>query len=145
MLAIPLMSGECERVFSFAKHLITGSCDRLQVDIIEANECLKWWFGLPKKEVFWNNDGNEDGIPILREKEAAGEVLLPGEIVQKTQTLKEKELEAEMGAEAEATRKAHEPVADDSSGEEDDLIQLGGDGEVIFDDGDEFDQAEIAD
>lgn len=75
---------------------------------------------MPKKEAFWNNNGNEDGIPILREKEAAGKVLLPGEIVQKAQTLKE-ELEAEMEAEAEAIRKA------------------------IFDDGDEFDQAEIAD
>ena len=76
---------------------------------------------MPKKEAFWNNDGIEDGIPILREKEATGEALLPGEIIQKAQTLKEKELEAEMEAEAGAIRKA------------------------IFDDGDEFGQAEIAD
>jgi hypothetical protein len=41
MLAIPMMSAECERVFSSAKHLITDSRNRLRSDIIEANECLK--------------------------------------------------------------------------------------------------------
>lgn len=45
MLAIPMMSAECERVFSSAKHLITDSRNRLRPDIIEANECLKHWFG----------------------------------------------------------------------------------------------------
>jgi len=45
MLAIPMMSAECERVFSSAKYLITDSRNRLKPDIIEANECLKHWFG----------------------------------------------------------------------------------------------------
>ena len=52
MLAIPLMSAECERVFSSAKHLITDSRTRLLADIIEANECLKFWFGRPDPKAF---------------------------------------------------------------------------------------------
>ena len=47
MLAIPLMSAECERVFSSAKHLLTNPRNRLKADIIKANECLKSWFGRP--------------------------------------------------------------------------------------------------
>jgi len=50
MLAIPMMSSECERVFSSAKHLLTDARNRLSPDIIEANECLKHWFGLQKEE-----------------------------------------------------------------------------------------------
>ena len=50
MLAIPMMSAECERVFSSAKHLLTDARNRLNPDIIEANECLKYWFGKPAKE-----------------------------------------------------------------------------------------------
>ena len=41
MLAIPAMSAEYERVFSSAKHLLTDAHNRLDPDIIEANECLK--------------------------------------------------------------------------------------------------------
>ena len=44
MLAIPIMSAECERVFSSAKHLLTDTCNRLNPNIIEANECLKHQF-----------------------------------------------------------------------------------------------------
>ena len=50
MLAIPMMSAECERVFSSAKHLITDSRNRLNPDIIEASECLKHWLGKPEKK-----------------------------------------------------------------------------------------------
>lgn len=50
MLAIPMMSAECERVFSSAKHLITDARNRLRPDIIEANECLKHWFGKPEEK-----------------------------------------------------------------------------------------------
>jgi len=50
MLAIPAMSAECERVFSSAKHLITDARNRLNPDIIEANECLKHWFGKAEEE-----------------------------------------------------------------------------------------------
>ena len=45
MLAIPMMSAKCERVFSSAKHLFTDTRSRLNPDIIEANECLRHWFG----------------------------------------------------------------------------------------------------
>jgi hypothetical protein len=50
MLAIPMMSAECERIFSSAKHLITDSRNRLNPEIIEANECLKHWFGKPEEQ-----------------------------------------------------------------------------------------------
>ena len=52
MLAILLMSAECERVFSSAKHLLTNSRNCLKADIIEANECLKSWFGRPHAKAF---------------------------------------------------------------------------------------------
>jgi len=52
MLAIPLISAECERVFSFAKHLVTDTHNRLKADIIKANECLKSWYGRPKPKAF---------------------------------------------------------------------------------------------
>jgi hAT family protein len=44
MLAIPMMSAECESYIS-AKYLITNSHNRLNPDIIEASECLKHWYG----------------------------------------------------------------------------------------------------
>jgi len=44
MLAIPLISAKCERIFSSAKHLVTDSRNRLKANIIEANKCLKSWF-----------------------------------------------------------------------------------------------------
>lgn len=50
MLAIPMMSAECERVFSSAKYLITDSRNRLNPDTIEASECLKHWFGKPEEK-----------------------------------------------------------------------------------------------
>jgi len=59
MLAIPLMSAECERVFSSAKHLITDSRNRLKADIIEANECLKSWFGRPEPGAFDKGDDSD--------------------------------------------------------------------------------------
>jgi hypothetical protein len=59
MLAIPAMSAECERVFSSAKHLITDARNRLDPDIIEANECLKHWFGKPKEEKGSEENGSK--------------------------------------------------------------------------------------
>lgn len=50
MLAIPATSAECERVFSSAKLLIVDSRSRLLPNTIEANECLKAWFGKPKEK-----------------------------------------------------------------------------------------------
>jgi hypothetical protein len=50
MLAIPMMSAECERVFSSAKHLLTDTRNHLNPDIIEANECLRHWFGKPEED-----------------------------------------------------------------------------------------------
>jgi hAT family C-terminal dimerisation region len=43
LLAIPAMSAECERVFSSTKILISDHRNRLKDDIIEANECVRYW------------------------------------------------------------------------------------------------------
>jgi hypothetical protein len=44
LLSIPLMSAECERVFSAAKNLLTKLRNNLNVDVIEACTCLKYWY-----------------------------------------------------------------------------------------------------
>jgi hAT family C-terminal dimerisation region len=38
------MSAECERVFSSAKKMITPDRNGLNDDIVEACECLKYWW-----------------------------------------------------------------------------------------------------
>lgn len=50
MLALPISSAECERIFSSAKLLITPSRSRLKSDIIEANECLRAWFAAEEEK-----------------------------------------------------------------------------------------------
>jgi hypothetical protein len=45
-----MMFVECERVFSNAKHLLIDTCNRLNPDIIEANECLRHWFSKPEED-----------------------------------------------------------------------------------------------
>ena len=61
-LAVPPMSDECERLFSSAKILITHRRSCLKMDIIEANECLRAWYGRPKKHSFEDKDiGQEEG------------------------------------------------------------------------------------
>ena len=52
MLAIPLISAKCKRVFSFAKHLVTNSRNCLKANIIKANEYLKSWYGRLKPKAF---------------------------------------------------------------------------------------------
>ena len=69
ILAIPLISAECKRVFSSAKHLVTNSHNHLKADIIEANKCLKSWYGCPKLKAFgW---GVDPDINDLYEEEIA--------------------------------------------------------------------------
>lgn len=70
MLAIPMMSAECERVFSSAKHLITDSRNRLNPDIIEASECLKHWLGKPDEKVDQElKSGASKEVPAVKEDE----------------------------------------------------------------------------
>ena len=84
MLAIPAMSAECERVFSSAKHLITDARNRLNPDIIEANQCLKHWFGKAEEEKDSKEEkgskeenGPKDKTgPKLEEAEASEEEML---------------------------------------------------------------------
>lgn len=45
ILNIPLMSAECERVFSAAGYLITSRRARIKEDIVEAVICLRGWQG----------------------------------------------------------------------------------------------------
>jgi hypothetical protein len=44
LLSIPAMTAECERVFSSSKILILDRRNRLKDDIIEASECLNYWY-----------------------------------------------------------------------------------------------------
>ena len=59
MLAIPSSSDACERLFSSAKLLLNDQRSRLKMDIIEANECLRSWFGPPGMKAF---DPEEEAI-----------------------------------------------------------------------------------
>ena len=43
LLSIPAMAAECERVFSSTKILILDYRNRLKDDVIEANECIRYW------------------------------------------------------------------------------------------------------
>lgn len=43
LISIPLMSAECERVFSAAGYLITSRRNHMKEDIIEATTCLRAW------------------------------------------------------------------------------------------------------
>ena len=43
ILSIPAIAAKCERVFSSTKILISDRRNRLKDDIIEANECIRYW------------------------------------------------------------------------------------------------------
>jgi len=74
MLAIPMMSAECERVFSSAKHLLTDTRNRLNPDIIEANECLKHWFGKPMEEMNQESEVSEEVVVTDTKKDDESDV-----------------------------------------------------------------------
>jgi hypothetical protein len=67
MLAISMMSAECERIFSSAKLLITNTRSRLLPDIIEASECLKAWLSEERKRTTFDEDvdDNENDVNSL--------------------------------------------------------------------------------
>ncbi len=44
MFIILAMSAECERVFSSLKLMITDRRNVLKEEVIEANECLRYWY-----------------------------------------------------------------------------------------------------
>ena len=52
VFAVPAMSDECERLFSSAKILLSDRRSRLRMDIIEASECLRAWYGPPPRKTF---------------------------------------------------------------------------------------------
>ena len=64
MLAIPPAADACERLFSSTKLLITDLRSRLKMDIIEANECLRSWYGPPKKADYEAEEDEDIDIPI---------------------------------------------------------------------------------
>jgi hypothetical protein len=74
-LAVPPMSDECERLFSSAKMLVTNRRSCLKIDIIEANECLRAWYGRPKKSTFEDQEiGREEGEQWDNQDEQEGTV-----------------------------------------------------------------------
>jgi hAT family C-terminal dimerisation region len=69
-LAVPAMSDECERLFSSAKILLNDHRSRLKIDIIEASECLRAWYGPPTHRTFDDKTiGVLEGEPPLQENE----------------------------------------------------------------------------
>ena len=52
VLAVPAMSDECERLFNSAEILLTDRRSRLKIDVIEASECLRSWYGPPQQHAF---------------------------------------------------------------------------------------------
>ncbi|OBS15285.1 hypothetical protein FPOA_13876 [Fusarium poae] len=68
VLALPPMSDECERLFSSAKLLLTDHRLRLRMDVIEASECLRAWYGRSEQKAF------EDSAIGLMEGEAGSTV-----------------------------------------------------------------------
>ncbi|KJZ68940.1 hypothetical protein HIM_08228 [Hirsutella minnesotensis 3608] len=74
VLAVPPMSDECERLFSSAKILLSDRRSRLKIDIIEASECLRSWYGPPVRNTFEDtNIGKLEGESDLRENYQAGD------------------------------------------------------------------------
>lgn len=67
VLSIPAMSAECERVFSSTKLMMTPTRNNLNDDIIEACECLKYWwdngliiYNKPTEDEVWQNEEGEE-------------------------------------------------------------------------------------
>jgi hypothetical protein len=74
VLAVPSMSDECERLFSSAKILLSDRRSRLKIDIIEASECLRSWFGPPAQNTFeYINIGRLEGESDLQGTRHGGE------------------------------------------------------------------------
>ena len=65
VFSIPPMSDECERVFSSCKILLNQRRTRLLMEIVEANECLRHWYGPPGKDEFDNKDLERPVRPSL--------------------------------------------------------------------------------
>lgn len=64
ILAVPPISDDCERLFSSAKILLEDRRSCLNMDIIEANECLRHSYGPPVKGTFDSEDvGAVEGEP----------------------------------------------------------------------------------
>ena len=86
ILAVPPMSDECERLFSSAKLLLTDRRSRLKMDVIEACECLRAWFGRPSKPKYDNSViGELEGELLctgIRRNEGGDEGVSGGEDIQ---------------------------------------------------------------
>jgi|SRR6266702_2199660 len=68
MLAIPLISIKCKKVFSFIKHLVINTYNHLKADIIKINKCLKSWYRCLKPKAF--KQGINPDINNLYKEEA---------------------------------------------------------------------------
>ena len=75
-LAVPPMSDDCERLFSSAKLLLADRRSRLHMDIIEASECLRAWYGRPERQAFDNSEiglmEHETGDEVAADAQSVG-------------------------------------------------------------------------
>lgn len=67
-LAVPAMSDECERLFRSAKILLNDRRSRLKIDIIEASEYLRAWYGPPTRKTF-----DDENVGLMEEEPTAAQ------------------------------------------------------------------------
>ena len=80
------MSSECERVFSSTKQMMTPARNNLNDDIVEACECLKYWwdnhlivYNKPTEDEVWQEEEEEEAKKEEEEEqESSREVGLLG-------------------------------------------------------------------
>lgn len=77
MASIPVMSAECERIFSSAKILLSDQRARMKPILIEAYECLRHWM-LGDNQKLFNRDPpiNEKEYTKQQQQEEAEEIIL---------------------------------------------------------------------
>ena len=111
MLAIPLISAKCERVFSSAKHLVTDARNCLKADIIKANKCLKSWYKHPRPKAL--KQGVDPDVDNLYEEE------LTAKVAAKKDSNAQSNVDQEAGEEGEQEGQGNKGDAGDGGDEDD--------------------------
>ena len=117
------MSAECERVFSSAKHLVTDSRNCLKADIIEANECLKSWYGRPKPKAF--EQGVDPDVDDLYKEELAAKAAAKAAAKKDSNVQSNVDQEAGEGGEQEGQGDEGDEVDEGDKDDEDDKDNKG--------------------
>ena len=120
ILTIPPILDKCERLFSSCKILLEDRRSRLQIDIIEANKCLRHWYGPPRKGTF-----NDTDVGVT-EGEPTPQMVSPKEALKARVAAYQKAMEEAIKAVVEAAVNAAANVAAEAAPKE-----PGGPGELV--------------